>query len=73
MQEVSIQHPSYLQDTQDFIWHIEEINKQEKLPENAMIVTWDATSLLQSHPKIKALKTQDKLQILEQIKMSQLN
>ena len=29
------QHPSYIQDTPDFLRHLQEINKEGKLPEDA--------------------------------------
>ena len=56
MQEVSVQHPSYSQDTPGFIRHIEEINKQGKLPDNAMIVTWDVMSLFTIIPQDEGIE-----------------
>ena len=45
MNEESTTHPSYLQVTHNFIRMIEEINRQGKLPDNALIARWDVTSI----------------------------
>ena len=45
LQEVSTAHPSYLQDTPDFIRIIEEINKEVKPPENTRLATFNVISL----------------------------
>ena len=44
--EAATKHPSYLQDTPDFIRNIEKINQNGELPINAMIATFDVHSLL---------------------------
>ena len=51
LQEVSTAHPSYLQDTPDFIRNIEEINKEGRLPENAILATFDVVSLFTIIPQ----------------------
>ena len=51
MKDVSTQHPTYLQDTPDFLRKIEEINSQGILPNNAMIATWDVMSLFTIIPQ----------------------
>ena len=56
MKEVSTQHPSYLEDTPDFIRRIEEINKKGKLPKNALIATWDVTSLFTVIPQDEGIQ-----------------
>ena len=43
--EAATQHPSYLQDTPDFIRMIERVNLDGELPINAMIATFDVHSL----------------------------
>ena len=56
MNEVSTLHPSYLQDTPDFIRKIEEINRQGTLPRNAMIATWDVMSLFTIIPQAEGVQ-----------------
>ena len=51
MKDSATKHPSYLQDTPDFIRRIESINCEGPLPENAMIATWDVTSLFTIIPQ----------------------
>ena len=45
------QHPSFLEDTPHFLREIEAINKEGKLPENALLVTMDATALFINTPQ----------------------
>ena len=49
------QHPSYIQDTPDFLRHLQEINKEGKLPEDALIVTWDVIGLFTNIPHLDGL------------------
>ena len=56
MNEESTTHPSYLQVTPNFIRMIEEINRQGKLPDNALIATWDVTSLFTIKPQKEGLE-----------------
>jgi hypothetical protein len=45
-----VQHESYLEDTPDFLRHIDNLNKSGKIPKNALIVTWDAIGLFTNIP-----------------------
>ena len=45
LKELANKHKSYIQDTPDFIRHIEDLNNKGKLPENALLVTLDVISL----------------------------
>lgn len=45
LKDIANKHPTYLQDTPDFLREIETINQGNKLPENAMLVTMDVTAL----------------------------
>ena len=53
--DISTAHPSYLQDTPHFIRMIENINKQGRLPDNTIIVTWDVISLYTIIPQKEGL------------------
>ena len=54
--EPATAHPSYLQDTPDFIRRIEEINQKGKLPKNAMIATFDVTNLFTIIPQEEGMQ-----------------
>ena len=45
IKETGTKHPTYLQDTSDFLRIIEEINNGPKLPSNALIATLDVQAL----------------------------
>ena len=51
------QHASYLEDTPDFLRHIDNLNKAGKLPENAVIVTWDVIGLFTNIPHDEGLNS----------------
>ena len=38
LKEIGKSHESYLEDPSDFLRHLEEVNKGEKLPETGMLV-----------------------------------
>ena len=44
------QHESYIEDTPDFLRHLENINNEGKLPENALLVTWNVIGLFTNIP-----------------------
>ena len=50
IQEVSYSHPSYLQDTPDFLRQIDNINSGSELPSNTMLVSMDAIALYDNIP-----------------------
>ena len=56
LNDISTTHPSYIQDTPHFIRIIEDINKKGKLPDNALIATWDVTSLFTIIPQKEGLE-----------------
>ena len=45
IKETGTKHPTYLQDTSDFLRIIEDINNGPKLPSNALIATLDVRTL----------------------------
>ena len=45
IRHIAYKHNSYIQDTPDFIRHIESLNESTTLPENAMLVTIDVKAL----------------------------
>ena len=45
IKELGNTHPSYLQDTPDFLRKVENMNMNMTLPENAILVTMDISSL----------------------------
>jgi methanogenic corrinoid protein MtbC1 len=45
IKDLATKHKSYIQDTPDFIRHIEKLNESESLPDNAMLVTIDVKAL----------------------------
>ena len=56
LNEPATEHPSYLQDTPDFIRKIEEINQKGKLPKNAIIATFDVTNLFTIIPQEEGIQ-----------------
>ena len=56
LNDISTTHPSYIQDTPHFIRIIEDINKKGKLPDDALIATWDVTSLFTIIPQREGLE-----------------
>ena len=57
IKRVSKTHASYLQDTPDFLRTIENINEGPDLPENALLVSMDATALFDNIPHNEGLET----------------
>ena len=51
IKDLATSHKSYLQDTPYFIRKIEHINKNHKLPQNAMLVTLDVIALYTNIPQ----------------------
>ena len=51
------QHPSYLQDTPDFLRHLQEINQEGKLPKNTLVVTWDVVGLFTNIPHTEGMES----------------
>ena len=51
IKDIAKEYPAYLQDTLDFLRNIETINEGELLPENAMLVTMDVSSLFTVMPQ----------------------
>ena len=45
LKDLATKHEAYLQDTPEFIRHIEDINKKGRLPENAILATFDVIAL----------------------------
>ena len=56
IKEIATKHPSSLQDAPHFLREIEAINKEGKLPENALLVTMDATALFTNTTQKRSTK-----------------
>ena len=56
IQEVSYSHPSYLQDTPDFLRQIDNINLGPVLPPNTMLVSMDAIALYDNIPNKEGIE-----------------
>ena len=50
IKNISTSHPSYIQDSPDFLRAIEEVNQGPKLEDNVMLMTMDATGLYDNIP-----------------------
>ena len=50
LKNISTSHPSYIQDSPDFLRAIEEVNQGPKLEDNVMLMTMDATGLYDNIP-----------------------
>ena len=50
IKDLATKHPTYLQDTPDFLREIEKINSGPMLPENALLVGLDVTALFTNIP-----------------------
>ena len=48
--------PSYLKDDNDFLRKINELNKKQTIPQNALLVTWDLKSLYTNIPHKEGLE-----------------
>ena len=57
LKEIGKSHESYLEDTPDFLRHVEEINKGEKLPDSALLVVIDAIGLYNNIPPNEGVKS----------------
>ena len=55
IKEYGIQHPSYLEDTPDFLCHVDLLNEQGKLPENALVATLYVEGLFTNIPHKEGL------------------
>ena len=53
---VATEHPSYLQDTPDFLRNIEAINNEGPLPANAVLVSIDVSALYTNIPQEEGLE-----------------
>ena len=51
IKNVGTAHPTYLQDTPDFLRYVEEINMQGDLPQNATLLTIDVIGLFTNIPE----------------------
>ena len=51
VKQLATQHPSYLQDTPDFLRNIEAINSEGPLPTNSMLVSIDVSALYTNIPQ----------------------
>ena len=49
-------HPSYLQDTPDFLRFLEEVRSEGPLPENTIIVSMDVSALYTNIPQDEGLE-----------------
>ena len=56
LKDLATTHPSYLQDTPDFLRYIEEINGLGPLPNGAILVTMDVSSLYTNIPQDEGLE-----------------
>ena len=56
MKEISNKHPSFLQDTPDFLREIEALNESEELPANTILVTIDVSALYTNIPQNEGLE-----------------
>ena len=57
IQEISYSHPSYLQDTPDFLREIEKINAGPELPDNSLLVSMDAIGLYDNIPNDEGIES----------------
>ena len=61
-------HPSYLQDTPDFLRQIEDLNSEGPLPSNAILVSIDVSALYTNIPQEEGLDaTREALEIAENL------
>ena len=56
LKHLADQHQSYLQDTPDFLRHIENINNEGPLPSNAILVSIDVSALYTNIPQEEGLE-----------------
>ena len=56
LKKLSNQHPSFLQDTPDFLRNLEEINNEGPLPANSILVSIDVSALYTNIPQDEGLK-----------------
>ena len=55
LKETAKSHPSYLQDTPDFLRFIEELNTEGPLPDNSILASIDVTGLYTNIPQDEGL------------------
>ena len=56
LKKLANQHPSFLQDTPDFLRNLEEINNEGPLPANSILVSIDVSALYTNIPQDEGLK-----------------
>ena len=56
LKQISTKHPSFLQDTPDFLRFVEEINLEGPLPDNSILVSIDVTGLYTNIPQDEGLE-----------------
>ena len=47
-----------MQDTPDFLRHLQEINQEGKLPKNTLVVTWDVVGLFTNIPHTEGMESE---------------
>jgi hypothetical protein len=57
IKEMSTQHPTYLEDTPDFLRYLETINEKGLLPQEALLATFDVIGLFTNIPHIDGTET----------------
>ena len=55
IKDIGMQHPSFLEDTPDFLRYLQKINNEGKLPQNTLAVTWDVIGLFTNIPHSEGL------------------
>ena len=55
LQPLVKKQPSYLKDDNDFLRKIDDLNKTQTIPPNAILVTWDVKSLYTNIPHKEGL------------------
>ena len=61
LQPLVKKQPSYLKDDNDFLRKIDDLNKSQTIPPNAILVTWDVKSSYTNIPHEQGLNTLQKL------------
>ena len=56
IKQLANKHPSFLQDTPDFLRNIKGINDKGKLPKNSILVTVDVSSLYTNIPHVEGVE-----------------
>ena len=61
LKELGKSHDSYLEDTPDFLRHIQEINEGENLPDSVLLVVIDVIGLYDYIPPHEGVKSVEKV------------